>query len=203
MLDSSVSSQADPYSSQNGGKPEAFRMAYSERTAGSIPSWSKRPPKVQDLELVEGESSVYTVGNSFRDTLDEVESQMKSPSSEAQEEPFGFFDLLDMVNPLQHIPILSFFYRAITGDEIKPISQIIGGGVFGGPLGAASGLLSAVVEDATGKEPLGLALSFVDGQDSEEGAVLQYKGEAGRAAHQYAKAQGEPGRSSYFLNLNT
>lgn len=203
MLDSSVSNQAEAYSSQNGGNAHVFRMVRNDRTAGSIPSWGKNPPKVQDLELVEGESSVYTVGNSFRDTLEEVQNQPSREAAAEEEEPFGFFDLLDMVNPLQHIPILSFFYRALTGDEIKPISQIIGGGVFGGPLGAASGLVSAVIEDGTGKEPLGLALSLVDGKDADETPSLQYRGEAGRAAHQYAKAQGEQERPSHFLNLNT
>ena len=178
-------------------------MVSNDRAAGPIPSWEKKPPKVQDLELVEGESSVYTVGNSFRDTLEEEQKEPQNASSNTEEEPFGFFDLLDMVNPLQHIPILSFFYRAITGDQIKPISQIIGGGVFGGPLGAASGLVSAVIEDGTGKEPLGFALSLVDGRDGEDAPSLRYKGEAGRAAHQYAKAQGEQARASHFLNLNT
>jgi hypothetical protein len=202
MLDSSATTQADTYSSQNGGNSHVFRMIRSDRTAGAIPFWEKGAPKVQDLELVEGESSVFAVGNSFRDTLEEVRKEPQNASLNTEEEPFGFFDLLDMVNPLQHIPILSFFYRAITGDEIKPISQIIGGGVFGGPLGAASGLVSAVIEDGTGKEPLGLALSLVDGRDEEDAPSLRYKGEAGLAAHQYAKAQGEPSRSSHFLNLN-
>ena len=31
---------------------------------------------------------------------------------------FGFDDVLDAINPLQHIPIVSTIYRAITGDKI-------------------------------------------------------------------------------------
>lgn len=87
------------------------------------------------------------------------------PNSAKDEGGFGFFDLLDMINPLQHIPVVGTIYRAITGDEIRSISRIIGGAVFGGPLGAAGGLMTAVIEDGTGKEPGELALSFVSGQD--------------------------------------
>lgn len=65
---------------------------------------------------------------------------------------FGFLDLLDMVNPLQHLPVVNVVYRAITGDEIKPISQIIGGAVFGGPAGVAGGLVNAVIREETGRD---------------------------------------------------
>lgn len=82
------------------------------------------------------------------------------------EDGFGFFDLLDMLNPLQHIPVVGTIYRAITGDEIRSISRIIGGAVFGGPMGAASGLMTAVIEDGTGKAPADLALSFVSGEEA-------------------------------------
>lgn len=99
-----------------------------------------------------------------------------------KESAFGFFDLLDMINPLQHIPLLGTLYRHITGDEIHPVSRIVGGGIFGGPLGAASGLIGAVVEDGTGKEPAELALSlFSEGR--EDKAVMHSK-----AAAHYAKA---------------
>ena len=44
------------------------------------------------------------------------------------EDGFNFFDLLDIINPLQHIPILSGLYRKITGDEISPGARMMGGG---------------------------------------------------------------------------
>ena len=31
---------------------------------------------------------------------------------------FTFDDFLDIINPLQHLPIVSMIYRAITGDNI-------------------------------------------------------------------------------------
>ena len=36
---------------------------------------------------------------------------------------FTFLDMLDIINPLQHIPVVSTLYRAITGDTIEPITS--------------------------------------------------------------------------------
>ncbi len=49
---------------------------------------------------------------------------------------FGFADIVDMINPLQHIPIVSGLYQSATGDTIGSIATIVGGAIFGGPLGA-------------------------------------------------------------------
>jgi len=54
---------------------------------------------------------------------------------------FSFNDLLDLVNPLQHIPIVSNLYRSATGDQIGAVARIFGGAVLGGPIGAVSELL--------------------------------------------------------------
>jgi hypothetical protein len=66
---------------------------------------------------------------------------------------FTFGDLLDIINPLQHIPVVSTVYRAITGDKIDAGSRIIGGGLFGGPIGLVASMVSGIVEEATGKDP--------------------------------------------------
>ena len=60
----------------------------------------------------------------------------------------GFADLLDMVNPLQHIPVIGSIYRQISGDEIRPIIKIAGGALFGGPLGAAFSVASVAFNSA-------------------------------------------------------
>jgi hypothetical protein len=46
--------------------------------------------------------------------------------------------LLDIINPLQHIPLVSNLYREITGDQISSSARILGGGLFGGPIGLTS-----------------------------------------------------------------
>ena len=55
---------------------------------------------------------------------------------------FTFGDILDIVNPLQHIPIVGSIYRNITGDTIAPAMQIAGGALFGGPIGAVVSLVT-------------------------------------------------------------
>lgn len=75
---------------------------------------------------------------------------------------FSFGDLLDIVNPLQHIPVVSWAYRAITGDEIAPAAKLAGGGLFGGFAGLALGLADAAVTEATGKGPAELTMAWLD-----------------------------------------
>ncbi|MFN4163459.1 MAG: hypothetical protein ACK4GK_02715 [Ferrovibrio sp.] len=66
---------------------------------------------------------------------------------------FKFSDFLDIINPLQHIPIVSTIYRAITGDQIEAGSRMAGGALFGGPIGLAASVVSAMVNESTGKDP--------------------------------------------------
>lgn len=74
---------------------------------------------------------------------------------------FSFWDFLDIINPLQHIPVVSTVYRAITGDTIDPGARIAGGGLFGGPIGVAISLIGAMVEESTGKDPGEHALAML------------------------------------------
>ncbi len=72
-------------------------------------------------------------------------------------EPFGrdgltFFDVLDVINPLQHIPVVSTIYRELTGDGIDPVPRIAGGALFGGVIGAVSSLVNVIVEALTGRD---------------------------------------------------
>ena len=70
---------------------------------------------------------------------------------------YTFFDVIDMINPLQHIPVVSNIYRAVTGDEIRQEIRMAGNVLFGaitGPVGIAMGVGSAAVDYATGK-PVG------------------------------------------------
>ena len=56
----------------------------------------------------------------------------------AEKTSFTVRDFIDIINPLQHIPIVGTLYRNITHDEIKAPSRILGGGLFGGIVGASS-----------------------------------------------------------------
>ena len=63
-----------------------------------------------------------------------------------------FWDFLDIINPLQHIPGISSIYRAITGDEIGSVAKIAGSTLYGGPLGAVSSIIDVAVDISTGKD---------------------------------------------------
>ena len=65
---------------------------------------------------------------------------------------FQFHDLLDAINPLQHLPVISSVYRWITGDTIGNIPRIVGDALYGGIPGFASGLFGVLLKEETGKD---------------------------------------------------
>jgi hypothetical protein len=56
----------------------------------------------------------------------------------------SFDDFLDMINPLEHIPVVSSIYRAVSGNTINPVSRIAGDALYGGVFGLASAGISAL-----------------------------------------------------------
>lgn len=65
---------------------------------------------------------------------------------------FSFADIIDVINPLQHIPFVSTFYREATGDQIAAAPRIIGSSLFFGPFGFAGAMANVMVEENTGKD---------------------------------------------------
>jgi hypothetical protein len=65
---------------------------------------------------------------------------------------FGFTDLLAVINPLQHIPIVGMIYRSITGDTIGNVARVVGDGLYGGLLGLASGVADVASVETTGED---------------------------------------------------
>ncbi len=66
-------------------------------------------------------------------------------------ETASFKDLLAIVNPLQHIPIVGTIYRAVTGDQVAVMPSLIGGALFGGPIGFALSVADNVFKNQTGR----------------------------------------------------
>lgn len=77
------------------------------------------------------------------------------------------FHLIDIVNPLQHIPIVSTIYRKITGDEIAPAARLLGGGLFAGPLGLIAATANIVAEGVTGRDFGERAIALFDSETNE------------------------------------
>jgi len=74
-------------------------------------------------------------------------------------EGMSFWDVLDVVNPLQHIPGVNKVYQAITGDTIRTPAKVAGAALFFGPVGLALAGADAVLEKETGKDAMGQVAS--------------------------------------------
>lgn len=73
----------------------------------------------------------------------------------------GFFQhLWNVVNPLQHVPVIGTIYRAITGEHLDAVEKIAGDSLYGGIWGAISSVADVAFEGLTGKsfEDTALAL---------------------------------------------
>lgn len=84
---------------------------------------------------------------------------------------FGFRDVLDIINPLQHIPIISSIYRYVTGDRPGEAAEIAGDGLYGGPIGVAFGLINVATEDKSGRGIGGRVLAALFGPDEASAKV--------------------------------
>ena len=90
---------------------------------------------------------------------------------------FTFFDFLDIINPLQHIPFISTIYRSITGDRIDPGSRIAGATLFGGPLGGALASMDVAIKHKTGLDIVEHSVTFftaggISNQNAENRGVI-------------------------------
>ncbi|MTJ81340.1 MAG: hypothetical protein F8N37_10015 [Telmatospirillum sp.] len=63
----------------------------------------------------------------------------------------SFSDIIDVLNPLQHIPVINTIYQHITGDKEGAVADLVGGMIWGGPIGLGAAMANLVVEDNTGK----------------------------------------------------
>lgn len=115
-----------------------------------------------------------------------AESAQSAQSAESAKsesfQPFGadgltFADLLDVINPLQHIPLVSTVYRQLTGDEIDPASRVAGGTLFGGLIGAAVSVFNVLLKELTGRDAGEHMLALFSG-DEEESSLVAGREEA-------------------------
>ena len=85
-----------------------------------------------------------------------------------KDEAYGVGDMIDMVNPLQHLPLIGSAYRSLTGDDINPAGRIIGGAIFGGGLGASASIANVITQEETGKDMSGLVVSKIIGSRASD-----------------------------------
>jgi len=146
---------------------QTLTMVRNERMAGSIASWSKSDAPFDKVlqRLADASAPDNSPGNTPSPYQNAMRGPQESGYSNSQAEQnaqaFGAGDIIDMINPLQHIPVVGHIYRDITGDQIKPIAQILGGALFGGALGAGAGLVNMIAKAETGDDLAGHAMRLV------------------------------------------
>ena len=125
--------------------------------------------------------------NSFHDVLNETNAAAAETETgnDSDENSFLSFlgGLLDVINPLQHLPVISTLYRHLTGDEISPMARIAGDTLYGGPIGAALGIANVVVEKSTGQDIGQNMLAMVTGDDDAAPAAENTMLAANTATH--------------------
>ena len=90
----------------------------------------------------------------------------------------SFSDVLDVLNPLQHIPIVNTIYRHLTGDTEGAVADVAGGTLYGGVIGLALATIGLSVEDATGEDPGDTVYAALFGDDKADGATAVAKNDA-------------------------
>tara|TARA_R110000787_G_scaffold63679_11_gene144319 strand:- start:421634 stop:422425 length:792 start_codon:yes stop_codon:yes gene_type:complete len=126
-------------------------------------------------------------GSSGRNTLSRNEPELalampeNDPTGETTEKPhefslFGddgltFGDLIDVVNPLQHIPIIATIYREMTNDALAAGPRMLGGTLFFGPVGLATAVANVALEETTGKDIGDHLVNFVAPDEDESPAM--------------------------------
>jgi hypothetical protein len=103
----------------------------------------------------------------------------------------SFGDFLDIINPLQHIPLVSTLYREITGDEISPHARILGDTLFGGPTGFLSSVANVLYQEITGEDVGETVVAFFSGDEGDAGEP-QFAGDDGTVSPAGTLPGGQP-----------
>lgn len=99
-------------------------------------------------------------------SLSPYQQRMEKPFELVNDDFFGvgglsFKSILDSVNPLQQLPVISTAYRELTDDTISAGSRLVGGTLLGGPIGFAIALFNEIVSSNTGKDVGGNLIAAV------------------------------------------
>jgi hypothetical protein len=97
------------------------------------------------------------VGQRWR-IVEDVESQILFLGPDRE---FGWDDFADLVNPLQHVPLINIAYRAATGDKIYGAASLIDIGF--GPLAAAGTVFQLAYRSTAGESLEDQAVAAVFG----------------------------------------
>lgn len=149
-------------SQRSGAVLEMRRDDDDGRTAGSMPVWRRQETAADATQASLAEAATDRAPEGMENGLSYAQAD-RFRNDEPEEFTFG--DLLDMVNPLQHIPLVSVLYREVTGDSIRPVAQVVGGSLYGGVAGGGAALANVIIEEETGRDIAGnVAALVLDGE---------------------------------------
>jgi hypothetical protein len=122
------------------------------------------------------------------------QDQHDSPVHAWDDDGPSFSDILDVINPLQHIPIVNTIYRHLTGDTEGAVADVAGGALYGGFIGLGLSLASLVTEDATGSDPGDYVYARLFGEDDQASSIAHngHKGGDKAAAETVASDDAPP-----------
>lgn len=112
---------------------------------------------------------------------------------DSEEGSFTFSDFLDVINPLQHIPVIGAIYREVTGDQIGFGAKNIGGLLFGGIPGLVASVVDSVIQNETGRDSGAHLIAFLRDGAADPDADIAAKPPAARPAAPEAVTQLDAG----------
>ncbi len=165
---------------QSAARQTVMRLDPEARTAGPMPFFGKM---VQD-SLLQAQSAGLAYAP------DTASSQGADTALTYQNEQSGmtFGDVVDMINPLQHLPVIGTLYRKLSGDTLSPMSNIIGGALFGGPIGAVASTVNVIVKDRTGRDVTENAFSMVGIETAKAPPKITYSPLDANASRESSRA---------------
>jgi hypothetical protein len=105
-------------------------------------------------------------------TKNNVHSSIKTAQQNPSEsfwgkDGFTFGDVIDIFNPIQHLPVVANYYRQQTNDDASEGSKVVGGVLFssllGGVLGVVTSIANSVVRHETQQDVEEHLIDLADG----------------------------------------
>ena len=149
--------------------PERAATPNADATSGPMPRARKgadgvwelpRPPNKDEREALHGQK--WRV----------VEDPEATRLFLGEDGKFGWDDFVDLINPLQHIPLVNIAYRAITGDEINGAARLVDFAF--GPVAGVSTALDLAFRDVAGDSMANTAVAALFGSEEGGEALTEY-----------------------------
>jgi hypothetical protein len=119
---------------------------------------------VMSFYSTEYHAMMMSPGPAGKESVAVTANKTAAPGEPVKSESF-FHHLLDVINPLQHLPVIGTIYRAITGEHIGTVEKIAGDTLYGGMWGAIASVADVAFESITGKSFEDTVLSLFKSDD--------------------------------------